>query len=214
MTDTVAGPLPPFIPELRQAIRENLKTQTRRVIKEPALDDATPTRYGKYTDTWGCFFKRSDTDALRFVACRYGEPGQVRYMREPIYRNEHNFAVFLDDGIPVRNKDGRMVPWRWKVNTLSGLFMPSEYARTFVKMERIHVERVQEISARDALAEGISDRVLMPADTDTGSALFHATAQRQIIDKFAFLWDKINFARGFPWQSNPPVWVMTFHALS
>jgi hypothetical protein len=219
MTDTIAGPLPPFIPELRQAIRDNVKTQTRRVMKADIPADFSPYQYDDLMGAWGVLFSDpSDKQRFGYVKCPYGAPGQVRYLREPMRRNDHGFAVYLDDGLPVRNNEGRMVPWRWKVSTLSSLFMPAEYARTFVKMARIHIERVQEISAQDAISEGVSK-----SEFWTPSEMEHRPFEEKWWDDFYFwghypqivferIWKKINDHRNpaYVWDSNPRTWVLTF----
>jgi len=59
------------------------------------------------------------------------------------------------------------------------------------------VERVKDISEADATIEGV-DHI-----PDAPAALTHRTA-------FAGLWDKLNAKRGFAWNDNPWVWVVSF----
>ncbi|MFA5751425.1 MAG: hypothetical protein WC898_04040 [Candidatus Paceibacterota bacterium] len=73
------------------------------------------------------------------------------------------------------------------------IFMPREAARLFLKIKNIRVERLQDITAKDAIAEGID----------------HKTMNDPRIE-FQWLWDSINAKRGYPWGSNPYVWVYEF----
>jgi hypothetical protein len=56
------------------------------------------------------------------------------------------------------------------------------------------VERLQKISIEDAEAEGFT------------------CGDQNYADVFPFIeaWDKINARRGYPWASNPWVWVVEF----
>lgn len=206
-----AGPLPPFISQLRAAIRVGNKTVTRRVFKSPPHDPykfiemGTDTITGKY----GAEFHDGAHEA-KFYPCPYGKPGQYRYMREPIYKGSDGLAYFLDDDRPVRNCDGRHVRWRWKVNKLAQIYLPAEYARTIVRLADLRPQQVQEMTFRDCLAEGIEPLVCLPVEADPQSAESVASAHRQIVDAFSALWDKINAGRGYPWESNPWVWVVSF----
>jgi hypothetical protein len=65
----------------------------------------------------------------------------------------------------------------------------------------VRVERVQEISHDDALSEGI-DTDMVYADKGTGYP------RAQMV--FARLWDSLNAKRGYGWDVNPWVWVITF----
>ena len=198
----LAGPLPPFIPELRAAIRTSKKTQTRRVVKENIPDGFTPVEYGDVMTGWGALF-RDSSDKSRYlrVKCPYGKPGDIRYLREPLYKGENDRAWFKDDDKAVI-VNGLHISWRWKVNTLSSLFMPQECAQTFVKIERIHIERVQDISEADAMAEGV-----YPASEGVRE-------MRAYRNGFRAVWMRLNDHRGYTWGSNLWVWVIEFSKYS
>jgi len=75
------------------------------------------------------------------------------------------------------------------------MFMPRAWSRITLEVTGVRVERLQEISEADAVAEGMT--MIGPA------ALANRTS-------FARLWDAINAKRGYPWASNPWVWVVEF----
>jgi hypothetical protein len=88
---------------------------------------------------------------------------------------------------------------RWR----SPLFMPRWAARLWLRLVDVRVERLQEISGMDALAEGVE--ILSGVD-DRGPARLHAAARA----RFKELWDSLNARRGYPWSSNCHVWVLSF----
>lgn len=77
--------------------------------------------------------------------------------------------------------------------------MPRWASRITLEVVSVRVERVQEISAADARAEGIRQ----PKDWETWSD------QHGILE-YRNLWNSINAKRGFGWDKNPWVWVIEF----
>ncbi len=161
----------------------NGKTQTRRVIK-PQLPEE-PTKYaGK---RWGVI----DGDFYYCgVKCPYGQVGDVLWVRET--------WMPQDEGICYR-ADGEKPSWvedKWKPS----IHMPRKLARIFLEIISTHAERVQDITEEDAKAEGAKAMHL----DDLGQTW--KTHKRG----FQSLWDSINEKRGFGWDKNPWVWVVTF----
>ena len=190
----ISGFLPPFIRPLRDAIREDRKTQTRRVVKpQPIGSIIQGNSLGR---KWVTGMK----DEI-ITKCPYGFPGQIRALREPIESsmdgNSMGHAYYADDGEPVMINDGGLhLPWQWKVKTLSQLYMPYEAARTFVKIKNIHVERLQDITYRDMIAEGIK-----------------GICNRDLHLGWVKLWDSINAKRGYAWDTNCWVWKIEFERI-
>lgn len=194
-----AGPMPPFIKELREKIRKGIKTHTRRVIKpQPHQDENKHWFLGSSPEGFG---EHGIPDYM-LHRCPY-QAGEIRYLREPLVRDGRGLARYEDDDALVFGPDGEPVVWRWKLARLSQIFLPKELARTFVRLNGIRGERVQTISAVDVLAEGITERFLGEAQRG-----------KQLVGRFETLWDTINRTRGFGWDLNPWVWVLVFELVS
>ena len=73
--------------------------------------------------------------------------------------------------------------------------MPRDASRITLEIVSVRAERVQDISAEDAEAEGM-------LHTNDG----HCKALIQFKD----LWNSINEKRGAGWDENPYVWVIKF----
>ncbi len=100
--------------------------------------------------------------------------------------------------------------------------MPRWASRITLKIVDVSVERVQEISERDVEAEGIvryrrefgQDGGFPEGWKDHrpgyGGSVWNPSAYR---DAFRVLWDSINDKRGFGFNENPYVWVITFKTI-
>jgi len=199
-------PMPPFISALRSRNRSNEKTQTRRIMKpQPDFFDVGDginsswfvewihPRTGCLIDEWG---EGEPVPATVIGCCPYGKSGDIRYMREPLFKGPFDFAHYADDKTVAFNLlTGEPIRWKWKKDVLSQLYMPKEAARTFKQYETIQVQRLNEISEEDAQAEGCKT--------------FAGRSSKQL---FKTLWDLINEQRGYPWHENWWVWVIGYQA--
>lgn len=193
-----AKPMPMFIHNLRDAIRDGKKTQTRRVVSNLGpnirLVELLPGH---------AVFTNERHEFLMFPKYRIGD---MCYLREPlkegIDQNGFGFVMFADDGAPPN----RAIPWHWKSQSLSQMLMPRCAARTFCEITSVRVERVQDISEEDAKAEGVKD--------STPSTIIGGVYDKPLaVEKFITLWDSINAKRGHAYATNPWVWVYEFRLL-
>jgi hypothetical protein len=76
--------------------------------------------------------------------------------------------------------------------------MPKEAARIFLKVTDVRVERLQDITEEDAIAEGMSKTLVDGVVFISAKGNFHV------------LWDSLNIKRGYGWEANPWVWVIEF----
>lgn len=83
---------------------------------------------------------------------------------------------------------------RWK----SPYHMHRWQSRINLEIKSVRVEQLQDITEADAKAEGVEPHAPSVIDDRIYRRPFEA------------LWDLINAKRGFPWSSNPLVWVIEF----
>jgi hypothetical protein len=106
-------------------------------------------------------------------------------------------------------------PGGWR----SPIFMTRAASRITLEITDVRVQRVQEITEADAMAEGVKcewyDDDGTPAsgcwwdyERKCWSGAFENHAEAR--GSFRTLWDSINAKRGYPWADNPWVWVITF----
>ncbi len=81
------------------------------------------------------------------------------------------------------------------------IHMPRWASRLTLEIVDVRVERVQEISEADALAEGVE-----ATRERSGNAIYWSSA----VANYAQLWDGINAKRGHGWGTNCWIWAITF----
>ncbi len=181
-----------FSTPMVKAILEGRKTRTRRVIKPQYTDWQGHHWYGKPS----AFHLQFNDFTLEDIKahCPYGQVGDRLWVREThfiggIKPNEWAWYRSGFDG------DEEGVVWR------PSIFMPRWASRLTLEITEVRVERVQEITNDEVLLEG----------ADTKDGLFFVEPDR--IMMFHKLWDSINAKRGYSWEVNPWVWVISFRRL-
>lgn len=216
-----------FNSEMVRAILDGRKTQTRRVIKpQPKF------KYHKVCNKevwcWKQYVWGKDGLSPNVLSigsnCPYGKVGDVLWVKEK-YRvaslvssncdGTTTFDIqFADDSYKrVSEIEPSSKPaGRW----YSSIFMPKWATRIWLEITGIRVERVQDISEKDAKAEGIkpypNDIPITVQGIGAGCEGYIAEVGKLTKHKLAFceLWDSINAKRGFGWDKNPWVWVIEF----
>lgn len=183
-----------FTAESVEAILAGRKTQTRRIIRQLAACPEgwrvarTESRENGDEQPIRCPYKPGDVlwakEAWYKFHCDNVIDGK-KYAYQPVKQDEYSREIMRGDG------------YRWR----SPLFMPREAARLFLKLIAVRAERVQDISAADCDAEGYPPRT---------EAMCLVTMDRNRRAWYEKLWDSLNAKRGYPWSSNPWVWVLTF----
>lgn len=209
-----------FKAEMVRAIIEGRKTQTRRIMKpQPQEVDGVVYHAGGYPN---------------LLPCPQGEVGDWLWVRETWRPKTHNFptghpyeyrATAEQDGTPT---DG---PWK------PSLFMPRAASRITLQITEIRVERLNDISEADAIAEGIEhlftekeieqNPELSLSKNSWKNYLWHGRSgvKRRLIENweyqysgykdakgsYASLWESINGEGS--WALNPYVWVIKFDKL-
>jgi len=184
------------------------KTQTRRIIKtkpygnfvDIKTDLGYPASKGKL---WAGFGNPLDPS---YIKSPYGEPGDLLYLKEKLWDSRRGVATYASDGLPVM-VNGESLDWRWSRNTLSPMFMPKKAARIWFEIVSVRVERIQDITEEDARAEGMEPLPSHGAWCDPAKGREgHWSYRRALSAK----WNEINGKRGYAWDDNPWVWVLTF----
>ncbi len=199
-----------FQTEMIQPIPTGLKEQTRRtnnldvINKEPdkwKLDKL----YTYKGETWALFYKETDRKGKE-IRCPYGMPGDLLWVREKWqYSGDQNWrdAMFNDWNdvwyYAIADEHAKE-QLRWKPS----IHMPKRFTRIWLENKKVRVERLWDISEKDAVKEGcetIKNGAFYKDYLNNGHFI---NAQ----SSFYSLWRKINGQQS--WFSNPWVWVIDF----
>ena len=226
-----------FSSESVRAILDGRKTQTRRVIKpQPILVDNGRTwdwpkivkRVGGHdvsAASWAanlqhpdlgddCFFRRGQ---ILWVRETWASSGLLDYVK-PRNLVAGFPCQFRAGGSSIDDRDDLVNPGKWRPS----IHMPRWASRITLEVIDVRVERVQDISEEDILAEGVripvsEDRKpLICVSGEYAAANYLPGKIREAKSKdiirayFASFWDSLNAKRGHSWESNPWVWVPEF----
>ena len=90
------------------------------------------------------------------------------------------------------------------------IHMPRWASRIALHVEDVRVERLQDISEEDAMAEGV--KITISGDFTLTTRFMNYTKKgdhaSSAIASFSTLWDSLNAARGLGWDANP--WVFAY----
>ena len=225
-----------FSAPMVRAILEGRKTVTRRVMKcQPDADasitvesyNVAVTNRRGYQEAGPEIFGAWWRDGEAGCKCPFGQPGDRLWVRETWYCDHfevqqgpylqpadmHDLDQSREDGELVYAADG-LAPYEqdqptWKPS----IHMPRRASRILLEITDVRVERLQDITEEQALAEGIVGVPFRPDDgwpictgymvgPDDGKTGLQTTAAKA----FAGLWDSV----GGNWNANPWVWVVEF----
>ena len=205
-----------FSSEMVRAILEGKKSQTRRVVKDKhytqwQIDNGIPHngQDSIVMDVNGetiiplsylkvIYDEHADRVGGR-IFCPYGSEGDRLWVREVWLKQAGEITYRTDLGELVAKS--ALYKGSWK----SPRFMPRWASRITLEITNIRVERLQEITGRDAIAEGMLPEGTMLTD------LIHSADDP--IEQFAQLWDSLNAKRGYSWESNCWVWCISFRKM-
>ena len=196
-----------FSAPMVRAILDGRKTMTRRVVKnQPPSFCPYLTRCGGdfrwgWSDgstvdfAWHPRGNGADMDSM-WMPPPHGIPGDRLWVRETwkphTQTSVHSQAIYAAE---YSNEKLAKAIGNWHPS----IFMPRWASRITLEITDVRVQRVQEISEEDAIAEGcnrLPDALSVPIP---GSAR----------TMFNGLWNSIN-GKKHPWESNPWVWTLTF----
>jgi len=216
-----------------RAILDGRKTQTRRIIKPQPYangnifdgreiichcDALPPSTMLLDVGSGSNLYTTSDAEGWE-RECPYGQPGDRLWVRETFAEAE------LADGTPVvtyraggciaigrKEADGpdyllheyawpeTPEPPRWR----PAIYMPRLASRITLDVVSVRVERLQDISEADALAEGVDPQ---------GPIGYISSAQEMGLARYQYanLWESIHGPGA--WEENPWVWVVEFRRI-
>lgn len=208
-----------------RAILDGRKTVTRRVlaapgqgwefgVNEPGITFGTINSPHPKRGKFGVFVRRELSKGggkyeRDLVICPYGQPGDRLWVREslrldPEYGHyyaaggRHGETVYLcslfddEDKQTGPSYDG-LLPER----SVPSIHLHRRYSRILLEITDVRVERLNDISEDQALAEGVTFSPVKPQRQSTMGR-----------DAFADLWANINGVES--WEANPWVWVVEF----
>jgi hypothetical protein len=189
-----------------KAILEGRKTQTRRPIKNIVPDEweaVNDCRNSEYGSDVSCYLLRKiPTEETGIIYPKY-EMGNILYVRETWNKLE-DWGEYPDD-----EEDGRAIyykadypPDMWDYSKWRpSIHMPKEAARIFLKVTNLRIEKLQDITIKDAKSEG----VICTCPENEESRCYKGN-----IGHFKELWDSIFANTQKEWNRNPWVEVYEF----
>jgi hypothetical protein len=202
-----------FNAEMVNAILDGRKTQTRRLVKvshrgAAGFNVCFRKSTGEFTGVYDWNDEESMYEDKTPAPC---QPGDILWVREtwcqlPISPGGHT-------RIPGRyyyKADPEMRPEGWRGNWKPSIHMPKEAARLYLKVKDVRIERLQEISEDDALAEG----------ADAGEYLDEHGNLMDVYyphEDFVRIWNSTVKKADLPcygWDANPWVWVIEFERIN
>lgn len=204
-----------FSAEMVRALLDGRKTQTRRALKSQPLD-ILPMEGDKAGREWIILEEREPQPKGKVIRCRFGVRGDLLWVRET-YRehdstDQNGRTVEYRADRPEyvkRNDDPSAINWRPSIH------MPRWASRLTLRITNIRVERLQDISEEDAIAEGVEFETADPPFYYVPGVWPHSITAVEIEDgavrSYGKLWNHINGAGA--WEANPWVWAITFDVI-
>lgn len=203
-----------FSAPMVRALLEGGKTQTRRAVKPQPPAHMSIVRHLGDGDWQFVNDAHMLADSASTWRCPYGQPGDHRlWVRETFYAWGHwtkrynpkkrkkewhfvdetigtkkSYRYDADEKLPRRKRELHEVGW-WK---RPAIFMHHWASRITLEVTGVRVERLQDISVADAIAEGCPGG-------DHGD-------RYAAVDQYRALWVSINGDGS--WDANPCVWVV------
>lgn len=179
-----------FSAAMVRAILDGTKTQTRRIV----TDESVITLHS------------DGSPAKAQPKCKFGQAGDRLWVRETWRTDDGCDALspsVLDEGTPIKyevDDDATgIVPFGWG-RIRQSIFMRRWMSRITLEIVSVRVERLQDISEADAMAEGV----------DGNCPVGHIPSYQKspCVYHYAQLWESINGPGS--WDANPFVWVVEF----
>jgi len=155
-----------------------------------------------------------------YVDCPYGKKGDLLWTKETFtildyWEESEAVQIMYEDGSTrvvklTQPEWDKFIKWQDKYARKSSLFMFKSLSRIWQQVEKVKIERVQDINEDEATAEGLQafdDWSYIP-----GEAVMQPEEHHSAYSQFMRLWQSLNGPES--WTKNPWVWVISFKILS
>lgn len=198
-----------FNTEMVRAILDGRKSCTRRIVKPQQLVGLLPDKCKngvpeEFLKEKKLMFKPycNMTD-IELINTAYKAPyqrGDILYVRETWCKGLERYIYRADYSDTEKfYRDGKEIEMKWHPS----LHMPKDAARIFLRVTNVRVERLQDITVEDALAEGMDKYIRLNGELDENSiitlfiGIWNSTIKKSDLDRYG-------------WNANPWVWVIEF----
>jgi len=175
-----------------RSILDREKTQTRRLCKEQPNAGDGWQMYGEkspYGQVGDFLWVREAWAAPRWLDDEKPRNINSRIAPCPYYRARDMWRPLPQEKLPPHLLRGK---WR------ASIHMPRWVSRIDLRITDLWIDRVQNITPEDAIAEGM--------DPDNNSIGLRYS--------FGQLWNQMYESRGLGWETNPYVWVIEFERVT
>lgn len=181
-----------------RAILAGTKTQTRRICKFTS---------GGHLKGPGEHKRWHPEDSNAVLACPYGAPKSHLWVRETFQWcqscGSYDYRADANSSLHCRTCDAALGKWR------PSIFMPRDASRLTLEIEAVRVDRLQDITEADAVAEGVT-AIVTRGEMQSDKTIKPFTISAQTA--YRILWNHINGPGS--WDLNPWVWVITFRRIA
>jgi hypothetical protein len=184
-----------FSAPMVRALLDGRKTQTRRVLGK------TSGRVNIFNAeiAWADSYVMDPGNAEWRARYTPYAPGDRLYVREAIDKASDRDGVFYRADYEAQHGDATGLGWRPSIH------MPRWASRLTLTVTEVRVQRLQEISAGDSIAEGVECETC----TAMGQSACHGRGCFASIDAYRTLWNSLHGPDA--WDANPWVVALTFN---
>ena len=202
-----------FSAPMVRAILSGTKTQARRIVKpqpdlvvdgKPCIKSMDDMRYGRLAKVLPCPFGATG-DKLWGRESGWERPERTPHMMREGADTWARYYYDADDFTEIEREQFK----KWGFIRRPSIHMPRWASRLTLEVVSARVERVQDISEADAIAEGIVYSKAWDGFGDIDGRYFHCTDSRR---SYEHLWDHIHGPAS--WDANPWVWVIEFRRIA
>lgn len=202
-----------FNTEMVRAILNDRKTCTRRVFKDAVKENQEINKNGKGEFELYDITSRCGIPKGKIYNPPY-QPGDILYVRETWHKytkrvgngESCQLAELYGYKASIANSEDANEPWKPSIH------MPKEAARIWLKVTDVRVERLQEITDKECIKEGIYPSNCRNCNATFGCDVCPDEGYDEV-DEFVEVWDstikKFDLDR-YGWDANPYVWVIEF----